>query len=102
MRNCSIPLIVCSSLFIGCIPSGTDIESTEKTVQEIFKPTVQPPTRPPLEIDSGILAKREFQEAPILAERVKTGDLTPVSERLPENPLVVVPMEEIRRYGGTL
>lgn len=43
-----------------------------------------------------------FAEPPLLAERVRAGELPPVAERLPENPLVLVPWEEIGRYGGTL
>ncbi len=43
-----------------------------------------------------------YQEAPSLAARVAAGDLPPVAERLPENPLVIVPVDEVGRYGGTL
>lgn len=42
-----------------------------------------------------------YAEAPMLAERVAAGDLPPVHERLPENPLVVEPVESIGQYGGT-
>ena len=38
----------------------------------------------------------------MLAAEVAAGRLPPVSERLPENPLVIVPIEEIGQYGGTL
>ncbi|NJN84106.1 MAG: hypothetical protein HC802_18745 [Caldilineaceae bacterium] len=43
-----------------------------------------------------------FQEAPMLAEMVAAGDLPPVEERLPGNPLVIQPAEMIGEYGGTL
>ena len=43
-----------------------------------------------------------FDESPLLSERVASGQLPPVSERLPDNPLVVVPWEEPGEYGGTL
>ncbi len=43
----------------------------------------------------------EFNEAPMLAELVETGKLPPVEERLPEEPVVVVPVEEVGQYGGT-
>ena len=42
-----------------------------------------------------------FQEAPLLAARVAAGELPPVEERLPENPLVLKPTESIGKYGGT-
>lgn len=40
-------------------------------------------------------------ESPVLAEMVAAGDLPPVEERLPEEPLVVEPYESIGQYGGT-
>ena len=43
-----------------------------------------------------------FKEAPILAARVQAGELPPVEERLPEEPVVVVPFAEVGRYGGSL
>ena len=42
-----------------------------------------------------------FKEAPMLAERVAAGELPPVEERLPENPLVLQPTRGIGKYGGT-
>lgn len=42
------------------------------------------------------------KEAPQLAEMVKSGDLPQLSERLPDNPMVVTPVDEIGNYGGTL
>ncbi len=41
-----------------------------------------------------------FQEAPMLADMVAAGDLPPVDERLPDEPYVVVPYQEIGQYGG--
>jgi peptide/nickel transport system substrate-binding protein len=43
----------------------------------------------------------KFNEAPQLAQLVKQGKLPPVEKRLPLEPLVVVPVEEIGQYGGT-
>lgn len=50
------------------------------------------------------LTKRtiSFREAPELENLVKQGKLPPVEKRLPENPLVIVPLEEVGKYGGTL
>lgn len=42
-----------------------------------------------------------YQEAPFLATRVAAGDLPPVEQRLPDQPVVVQPIKEIGRYGGT-
>jgi peptide/nickel transport system substrate-binding protein len=43
----------------------------------------------------------QYKEAPMLAEMVKKGELPPVDQRLPEEPLVVQPIESIGQYGGT-
>jgi peptide/nickel transport system substrate-binding protein len=42
-----------------------------------------------------------FNEAPMLAERVAAGELPPVEERLPKDLMVIQPVDEIGRYGGT-
>ena len=43
-----------------------------------------------------------YNEAPMLADMVAAGDLPAVEERLPANPMVIEPFEEIGTYGGTL
>ncbi|TCL71126.1 ABC transporter substrate-binding protein [Rhizobium sp. BK251] len=42
----------------------------------------------------------EYQEADVLKEKVKSGALPPLKDRLPENPLVVTPIESVGKYGG--
>lgn len=42
-----------------------------------------------------------FNEAPMLAELVQAGQLPPVEERLPPEPLVVTPKNGVGTYGGT-
>ncbi len=41
------------------------------------------------------------KEAPMLAEKVAAGELPPVEERLPKEPLVVQPVDSVGKYGGT-
>ena len=56
----------------------------------------RPTTRkPPAEITS-------YQEAPELKARVTSGEIPPVEQRLPEEPLVLVPMEKVGQYGGSM
>ena len=43
-----------------------------------------------------------YHEAPLLAARVADGSLPPVAERLPDEPLVIRPLEAIGSYGGSL
>lgn len=40
-------------------------------------------------------------EAPMLAEMVAAGDLPPLEERMPANPLVVEAVESVGKHGGT-
>ncbi len=42
----------------------------------------------------------KFNESPMLTNLVEQNQLPPVEERLPEDPLVVVPVEEVGEYGG--
>jgi peptide/nickel transport system substrate-binding protein len=44
---------------------------------------------------------KRFKEAPQLAELVKAGKLPPVEERIGQDPLVIKPLREIGKYGGT-
>src|SRR2546427_6831823 len=44
---------------------------------------------------------KTFKEAPQLAELVKAGKLPPVAERIGQDPLVIKPLHEVGRYGGT-
>ena len=64
---------------------------------------VSPNEWPTIYDDSGNLfpIPSSFQEAPLLAARVAAGELPPVEERLPENPLVLKPTRGIGKYGGT-
>src|SRR5438132_127438 len=44
---------------------------------------------------------KAFKEAPMLAQLVQSGQLPPVDQRLPQEPMVLKPAHEIGRYGGT-
>ena len=46
--------------------------------------------------------KLKFHENPLFAEKVKKGELPAVEKRLPQEPLVVMPYDEIGKYGGKL
>ncbi|MFI5033216.1 MAG: ABC transporter substrate-binding protein, partial [Reyranellales bacterium] len=42
----------------------------------------------------------KYKDAPSLADQVKAGKLPPVSQRLPENPLVAPVVDSVGQYGG--
>lgn len=55
----------------------------------------------PVAFGSPVRRQGQYHEAPMLAELVAAGELPPVEERLPVNPRVVTPYEEVGQYGGT-
>lgn len=87
MRKLMIVLLVITVCFLGTLPLLAQ-NSHYLTLQEYEKATGK--------------SIKNFQEAPMLREKVARGELPPVEERLPEQPYVVVPRERIGRYGGTL
>ena len=44
---------------------------------------------------------KTFRQSPLLEEQVASGELPPIEERLPDDPIVVEPIDGIGRYGGT-
>ena len=54
----------------------------------------------PAEEAAAAVADEEQMEAPMLAELVASGDLPPLAERLPAEPLVIEPVESLGKYGG--
>ena len=55
---------------------------------------------PAAEESTAAAGDMEQMEAPMLAEMVASGDLPPLAERLPVEPLVVEPVESLGKYGG--
>ncbi|MGQ9632344.1 MAG: ABC transporter substrate-binding protein [bacterium] len=53
-------------------------------------------------ISAPLYAVDKYNEAPMLKKLVEAGKLPPVEKRLPEEPLVVKPVDSIGKYGGTL
>ena len=43
-----------------------------------------------------------YKESPMLTALVAAGELPPVDERLPKEPAVITPIDEVGRYGGTM
>ncbi len=49
----------------------------------------------------GQTPREQYKEAPMLGEQTRAGRLPSVAERLPEQPLVVAPLERVGVYGGS-
>jgi peptide/nickel transport system substrate-binding protein len=54
-----------------------------------------------LALSGAAVAQDTYNEAPSLAALVAAGELPPVEERLPPEPLVIEPVEQVGEYGGT-
>ena len=81
-------------------PSGAEVVVSKDEYQQSREAcTSANPCWP--EIDTSG-APGTYQEAPMLAEMVAAGELPPVDERVPIDPLVIQPAEMIGQYGGTL
>jgi hypothetical protein len=85
-------MISAGAFLTGCISNSTD--RNPETVNKLLP--VQDngdPTQSSL--------KSKYNEAPILAKKVATGELPPVDERLPKFPFIRE-VASIGIYGGTL
>ena len=90
-------------LLAGCrpavpTPTPPPTRAAAATAAPTSAPTA-PPTAAPATVAPTVAPR--YSEAPVLTERVKKNELPPVEQRLPEEPLVVPPVEEIGQYGGT-
>ena len=92
----------------ACSQPAPTVAPTKPAAQPTAKPaeptkpaapaTAVQPTVPPTK---AIVAPTKFSEAPALADLVKAGKLPPLDQRMPTDPLVVQPIEEIGQYGGS-
>lgn len=83
-------LVLCMALVTGSFASAQD-----------WDPPLEWATPAEYAAETG-RAVPSYKEAPELAALVEAGQLDPVSQRLPVEPAVVEPVEEIGKYGGTL
>lgn len=83
--------------------ADTAVDETTETTETADTPTETEETEAASDGESETAPASAYNEAPMLAELVASGDLPPVDERLP-NPdqiFVVDVVEEIGEYGGT-
>ena len=86
-------LCLSAVLFLGHI--GFSQTLSEKTYPQQF-------ATPEAYLASGGAAIESYSEAPMLADKVASGELPALAERLPKEPLVVEPLSTIGVYGGEL
>jgi peptide/nickel transport system substrate-binding protein len=98
-------LTAAASLAVACAqlaPAAPTAAPAAPTTAPAAVPTIHPsagaaPTAPP-----PVEPVAKYNEAPMLADLVAKGELPPVDERLPENPVVWPVFESIGKYGGTM
>ncbi|NPV06757.1 MAG: ABC transporter substrate-binding protein [Anaerolineae bacterium] len=87
--------LAASAAVAGCAPAPAPTAPPEEPTAAPVVVELTPTTAPVEEVPS------KYKEAPEMADRVARGELPPVDERLPRDPMVVQPIEEIGQYGGT-
>ena len=101
-------------MFFGCLAlvcatggqeEGAQSEQTtveESTKAEVFRTDLHVFSTP-AEYQSATGNRiSSYNEAPDLKQKVADGTLPPVEQRLPDEPMVIKPVEAIGKYGGTL
>ncbi len=77
------------------------IVEVEKVVTQVVEKLIETDRVVIKEVDQPPVPTK-FNEPPMLAQRVQSGALAEVDRRLPKDPFVVKPFNEIGTYGGTL
>jgi peptide/nickel transport system substrate-binding protein len=78
----------------GAVVAGCGPQLTPQVVEKQVEVTKEVPVQVTVEVPKG------RQEPPMLKAKVAAGELPPVDERLPENPVVVGGRDAIGVYGG--
>jgi peptide/nickel transport system substrate-binding protein len=109
-------LTAASTVVSACGGGGTAPPATQapagQAASQAPTPTAAPaaaptPTTAPITVSQAqptaapTATVTKYNEAPMLADLVKQGKLPPVEQRLPTNPRVITPLEEVGQYGGT-
>jgi peptide/nickel transport system substrate-binding protein len=98
-----LSLVIALSMILGACatqPAATpqvivETKVVEKVVTEVVTEVVE------VVKEVTPVPPSEYSEAPLLKEMVDKGELPAVDERLPENPLIVLPVDSVGQYGGT-
>ncbi|MHB0876241.1 MAG: ABC transporter substrate-binding protein [Anaerolineae bacterium] len=81
-------------------PTSAPTTAAAATTAPTVAATTAPTTAPTQAAQATTAAPGRYSEAPMLAEMVAAGDLPPVEERLPREPLIQPVVDEIGQYGG--
>jgi peptide/nickel transport system substrate-binding protein len=91
-----------SILAASCAQPTPQVVEKEVPVEKVVKETVV--VEKEVAVEKVVTATTEvsqYNEPPMLVGLVKDGQLPPVDERVPSEPLIVTPIEQVGEYGGT-
>jgi peptide/nickel transport system substrate-binding protein len=103
IHHSGVIILSACALCSGCLRQANERDqSAKEAVVHSEDETTGRLRTAPSEIDPSILANRSFSQAPMLEDQVLSGGIPPISQRLPDHPLVLRPLSEIGRYGGSI
>jgi peptide/nickel transport system substrate-binding protein len=85
-------------------PQATNTAAVAPPAVPTTAPVAPPvvPTAAPVSPTTVVTTTGKYKEAPTLAELVKAGKLPAIEKRLPEDPLIITPLDKSGKYGGKL
>ncbi|MGI6209118.1 MAG: ABC transporter substrate-binding protein, partial [Anaerolineae bacterium] len=84
----------------ACGAAPVQQPTAEPAPSQATEPAPEATAAPPEATTAPTAGTGKYSEAPELAAKVAAGELPPVDERLPLEPLVIEPVSEIGQYGG--
>lgn len=99
-----IALVLLALGLAACAPAEPQVikETVEVVVEKEVKVVETVEVEKIVEVEKAAEeTPSRYNQAPEMAGLVAAGELPPVDERLPLNPKVITPVEEVGRYGGT-
>ena len=116
IREVPVEVVVKEEVIKEVQVPGETIVVKEEVIKEVQVPgeTVVVTKEVPVEVSREVVkvveriveakpkAFESLGEAPMLAELVRAGKLSPVEERVPKNPMIIPVVESIGRYGGEI
>jgi peptide/nickel transport system substrate-binding protein len=94
-------LLIAAMILTACGPQVVEVEVVvTPTPIPIGRELIREGLSGPVVVLDSAQWPASYDEAPMLKEMVEAGKLPPVEERLPQEPLVLKPLNEIGQYGG--
>lgn len=100
-RNRFLSLVVSCTLILPLLLSGIPALAEDAAATKLYDTTDFYNTIADYEATTG-KAIGTFQQAPDLAAKEAAGELPPLADRISEAPMVVVPLNEVGKYGGRI